>query len=220
MYAVGFSETSVYMPNYTASRCTKPYFNIHSRDIIVCHNGNHCPVLPVLFLCLFLPWLVLPSYIQGRYLLCQAWGFWVLTLILRVAGPLYRRLVSRVLYQRGVHWFYCSKEPLCGCSSSAFYHWLPLLPLFAGCFKCHFERALIFPMGRIVYVYYHLCRMTHLFDGWYLLSRALLGYPLFVVLCDAMFTLVDVKSLDVILSVLFLGTNLIHAANFATSITC
>jgi hypothetical protein len=34
------------MPNYTVSRCTKPYFNIHSRDIIISHNGNHCPVLP------------------------------------------------------------------------------------------------------------------------------------------------------------------------------
>jgi len=140
-------------------------------------------------------------------------------LILRVAGPLYRRLVSRVLYQRGVHWFYCSKVPLCGCSSSAFYHWLPLLPLFSGCFRCHFERALIIPLFRFVYVYYHLCSMTYLFGGGCLLGRSLLGYPHFEVLCDAMFALVDVKSLDVIFSVLFLGTNLIHVANFATSIT-
>jgi len=35
------------MPNYTASHRTKPYFNIHSRDVITFPNGNHCPVLPV-----------------------------------------------------------------------------------------------------------------------------------------------------------------------------
>ena len=45
------------MPNCTSSHCTKPYFNIHSADIIISHNGIHCPVLPVLFLCLCRPWL-------------------------------------------------------------------------------------------------------------------------------------------------------------------
>jgi len=30
-----------------ASHRKKPYFNIHSRDIIISHNGNHCRVHPV-----------------------------------------------------------------------------------------------------------------------------------------------------------------------------
>jgi len=140
-----FRNVCIYMPNYMASHRTKPYFNTHSHDIIISHNGNHCPVLLVLFLCLGRPLLGLPvaSYMRSRYVLCLSWGFCVLTMTMRVAGLQYGSVVMCcVLYQLGVLWSYCSTVLLCVCRSAAFSHWYPLFLLVAGWFRCHFERAM------------------------------------------------------------------------------
>ena len=163
------------MPNYTASHRTKPYFNIHGPDIIMSHNGNHCRVHPVMCLCQCRLRLDLASrsFILGRYLLCHACSFCVLTLTMRVAEPPYRR----VLLQQSVIWFYCYTVQRSVCRCSAISHWWPLLPLFAGSFRCHFEQALTVPLAGLVNIYYHLCSMTHLLGAWCLFGCALLVFP-------------------------------------------
>jgi hypothetical protein len=91
------------------------------------------------------------------------------------------------------------------CDSSDFSHWWPFLPLTAGLFRCHLERALTIPLAGLVYVYYFLWIMMHLLGWWCLFGHSLLGFPLFGVLCAAIFPICLLKYLDVILTLLFLG---------------
>jgi len=122
------------MPDYTALHRTKRYFNIHSRDIIISHICNHYPVLPVLFLCLWRPWvgLLCPFLYSGSLFVVPCLGFLCLELDLAdgrapvqaccVSWPL-RTWRSLALLFHGV---------VCGCSSSAF-------PI--GCRCCPCSRA-------------------------------------------------------------------------------
>ena len=187
------------MPDYMASHRTKRYFNIHSRDIIISHNCNHYPVLPVMFLCLCRPLLGLPCRVlySGSLFVVPCLGFLCLDLDLAdgrapvqaccVSWPL-RTWRSQVLLFHGV---------VCGCSSSVFSHWLPLLPVFAGWFRWHFERHWPFPgPGSSMSIIIFAVRLTCWVDD--ASSAAQFWYsPLVGVLCAAMFAYVDVKSLNV-----------------------
>ena len=149
------------MPNYTASHRTKSIFLIFTAAI---SSYLTTAITALYFLCQCRPWLGLPCRIlySVSLFVVPCLGSLRLDLDHVRCRPLYGRVVCRVLYQRGVLWFYCSTVPICGCSSSDFYQCLPLLQLFAGWFRWHFERHWQFfwpgsPMSIIVCVYCRIC---------------------------------------------------------------
>ena len=204
-----FRNVCIYMLTYMASHRTKPYFYIHSIDIIISHNGNHSPVLPLLFLCLWRPWLGLP---------CRFLYSWSLYVVPCLGFPCLH--LDHAGCQASVRACCVSCHLPTWRSLVLYFHvaalWMQHLfffPIGGRCYPCspvgldaisngHWP----FPWpGPSIYIIICALWLTCSVDD-ACSAKPFWGSPLVGVMCSAVFAYADVKSLDVIFSLLcFLG---------------